>query len=355
MKKLIALLLILSFAAHAQTLVQPLNGGTGKANPNANTLNLRGVTDIGGYTTTATAAGTTTLTVSSTEQQYFTGSTTQTVVLPVTSTLILGRTFRIVNNSSGSVTVNSSGSNLVATILAGNTAIITTILTSGTTAASWSVSNFGSSICTVVGTLAAGDIFYGTGSTTCGLFSQTSALILGQSGAAPTSYAGSTVTAGQIPTSISAAGALTGTATPTLGASGTVGSLTMGNATSGTVKLQPVTGALGTTTLLVPAAAGTGRASQVIAAGTSAMGTSAIASGACATVVTTTATGTVTTDTIDYAFNADLSAVTGYSGVGTLVTIYKYPTTDNVNYKVCNWTGSSITPSAATINWSVRR
>lgn len=43
------------------------------------------------------------------------------------------------------------------------------------------------------------------------------------------------------------------TATPTLGASGTLGSLTMGNATSGTVTLAPVSGALGTVTLSLPA------------------------------------------------------------------------------------------------------
>lgn len=47
------------------------------------------------------------------------------------------------------------------------------------------------------------------------------------------------------------------TATPTLGASGTLGSITMGNATSGTVTLRPVTGALGSVTVSVPAATDT--------------------------------------------------------------------------------------------------
>lgn len=42
-----------------------------------------------------------------------------------------------------------------------------------------------------------------------------------------------------------------------LGASGTAGSVAMGNATSGTVKIQPVTGALGTVTLSLPAATDT--------------------------------------------------------------------------------------------------
>jgi len=97
---------------------------------------------IEGYTTTATAAGTTTLTVASTRQQYFTGTNTQTVTLPVTSTLVLGQTFLVRNLSTGIVTVNSSGANVVLAIPSLTTAIFTCILTSGTTAASWSVSSY---------------------------------------------------------------------------------------------------------------------------------------------------------------------------------------------------------------------
>ena len=95
-----------------------------------------------GYTTTATAAGTTTLTVASTMQQFFTGTSTQTVTLPVTSTLVLGQTFLVRNLSTGIVTVNSSGANVVLAIPSLTTAIFTCILTSGTTAASWSVSSY---------------------------------------------------------------------------------------------------------------------------------------------------------------------------------------------------------------------
>lgn len=49
-------------------------------------------------------------------------------------------------------------------------------------------------------------------------------------------------------------GTLSGTANPVLGASGTASSLTLSNATSGTIALQPVTGALGTVTVSLPAA-----------------------------------------------------------------------------------------------------
>lgn len=103
--------------------------------------NLSANSHLNAYTTTATAAGTTTLTVASTYQQFFTGSTTQTVVMPVTSTLVLGQSWYIVNNSSGIVTLQSSGLNNILA-MPGNTAtVITCILTSGTTAASWSVEN----------------------------------------------------------------------------------------------------------------------------------------------------------------------------------------------------------------------
>jgi hypothetical protein len=107
-----------------------------------------------GYATTATAAGTTTLTVASAYQQFFTGSTTQTVQMPVTSTLVLGQSWLIVNNSSGVVTVQSSGSNTITSMAPATQAIITCILTSGTTAASWN-SDYGyntAGVSTITGT-----------------------------------------------------------------------------------------------------------------------------------------------------------------------------------------------------------
>lgn len=95
---------------------------------------------------------------------------------------------------------------------------------------------------------------------------------------------------------------------------------------------------------------------QTIANGTSALGTGAIASGACATAVTTTATGTATTDAFTWVFNADPTAVTGYSPTANgMLTIIAYPTSNNVNFKVCNNTASSVTPGAITLNWRVAR
>jgi hypothetical protein len=107
------------------------SGGTGASTaPNA-------LANLMTFTSTATAAGTTVLTAASTYIQLFTGSTTQTITLPVTSTLTQGWSYHISNNSTGNLTVNSSGGNLVITVLPGTTAMVTCILTSGTTAASW--------------------------------------------------------------------------------------------------------------------------------------------------------------------------------------------------------------------------
>jgi hypothetical protein len=73
-------------------------------------------------------------------------------------------------------------------------------------------------------------------------------------------------------------------------------------------------------------------------------------------VVTATATGTATTDVVTASFNGDPTAVTGYIPVTTgALTIFSYPTANNINFKVCNLTSASITPGAITLNWRVVR
>lgn len=94
---------------------------------------------IEGYSSTVTAAGTTVLTALSNYTQVFTGTTTQTITLPVASTLVVGQQFYITNSSTGVLTINSSGGNLVATAPAATTNLLTCVLASGTTAASWGI------------------------------------------------------------------------------------------------------------------------------------------------------------------------------------------------------------------------
>lgn len=147
-----------------------------------------------GYTTTATAAGTTTLTVASTMQQFFTGTTTQTVVLPVASTMTLGMRYEISNASTGIVTVNSSGANQVIQIPAASSAIITCILTSGTTAASWDAELSGFNAATGTGnvvlatspSLTAPSLGAATASTINGTTIPSSATLLTSASAVPT-------------------------------------------------------------------------------------------------------------------------------------------------------------------------
>ena len=95
---------------------------------------------------------------------------------------------------------------------------------------------------------------------------------------------------------------------------------------------------------------------QVVASGTSAMGTGAITSGTCASAVTTTATGAATTDNLVANPTVDPTGVTGYavSASGSLY-IQAYITSGNVNFKVCNNTSGSLTPSALTLQWRVIR
>lgn len=102
--------------------------------------NLSAVGFIPGYSKTVTSATTTTLTVGSNQQQYFTGSTTQTVQMPVASTCVVGQYWSIVNNSTGVVTIVSSGSNTILALPASSETVVTCVLASGTTAASWETS-----------------------------------------------------------------------------------------------------------------------------------------------------------------------------------------------------------------------
>jgi hypothetical protein len=55
-------------------------------------------------------------------------------------------------------------------------------------------------------------------------------------------------------------------------------------------------------------------------------------------------------------FNADPSGTIGYGVSGSgILTIYKWITSGQVNFKVCNSTGSLITPGSATLQWRVVR
>lgn len=101
------------------------------------------------------------------------------------------------------------------------------------------------------------------------------------------------------------------------------------------------------------APAGTG--TVTVASGTASLSTSSIGSGTCVTT-TITASGVASTDSIIWNPNASIKAVTGYTpSTGGGLSIAAYPTSGNVLFDVCNWTGSSITPGSVVLNWRITR
>lgn len=101
---------------------------------------------------------------------------------------------------------------------------------------------------------------------------------------------------------------------------------------------------------------GTYQMAQTIANGNVQLGTTAIASGACATTVTATATGVNINDVLTWVPNGDTSTLPGYgANVAGHLDINAWPTTNAVNFKVCNSTGGSLTPHSLQLNWAVVR
>ena len=95
---------------------------------------------------------------------------------------------------------------------------------------------------------------------------------------------------------------------------------------------------------------------RTIASGAASLGTSSISATACASLVTVAAAGVASTDAIIWTPNASLKAVTGFApSTSGGLSISAYPTSGNVNFDVCNWSGASITPGAVTLNWRVVR
>lgn len=199
--------------------------------------------------------------------------------------------------------------------------------------------------------------------------------------------------AGTIPNATSGT-ASSWTATPTFGASGTLGTLTLGNATSGTITLAPVTGALGTVTATLPANAGviaelnlaqTFSAAQTISSTLNVTGTFQSAGnsmtfpGAAASLTqtvcsgtisisgtinsasnssfTTACTGLLTTDNISLDFNGSPLAITGFiPSASGMLTVLKWPSPNTINVSAVNNTSGPITLSSTVVlNFHVYR
>jgi hypothetical protein len=80
-----------------------------------------------------------------------------------------------------------------------------------------------------------------------------------------------------------------------------------------------------------------------------AMPTSSISGNACTSAATASMPGLATTSGFVTAFASDASAVNGWGATGGL-TFVAWPTANTLNWKVCNQTGSAITPGAMSLN-----
>jgi hypothetical protein len=94
---------------------------------------------------------------------------------------------------------------------------------------------------------------------------------------------------------------------------------------------------------------------KTIQGGSQALSTSQIAANSCNTTAQA-ATGITTSDVIITNVNGDPTSTTGFTPAssGSLY-IWVYPTSGNINWKVCNPTTNPITPGPITMNWKVAR
>lgn len=105
--------------------------------------------------------------------------------------------------------------------------------------------------------------------------------------------------------------------------------------------------------LCVNALGGSCTPNPTIAAGSMSLPTAAVGANSCsATATTATATGALATDAVAWSFSGDVTGVTGYGG-GVALKPKVWTTANTVNVKLCNETAASITPGAASINWSI--
>ena len=118
--------------------------------------------------------------------------------------------------------------------------------------------------------------------------------------------------------------------------------------------LATLTPGTGVASQLANAVSTAGGSTQTIASGTATIPATAIAAGACGTAITVSAANVATTDVVTAGFAADPTSTTGFLPTAML-TIVPYPTSGNANFKVCNLTSSSITPTSTTINFRVTR
>ena len=93
-----------------------------------------------------------------------------------------------------------------------------------------------------------------------------------------------------------------------------------------------------------------GKASAIVASGSTTLGAATIPSGSCATTLSPTASSVIAGDTIVWSYTSFASPSTD----GRLI-LNQWATAGHINFSLCNPTSTSITPSGLGINWKVLR
>jgi hypothetical protein len=93
-----------------------------------------------------------------------------------------------------------------------------------------------------------------------------------------------------------------------------------------------------------------------IASGAITLSTATINSATCTAAQTVSTSNVAVTDVVQASFNSDPTLDTGYiPSTAGMLAIIAYPTSGDVNFKVCNNSANAITPSAVTLNYRVVR
>jgi hypothetical protein len=130
-----------------------------------------------------------------------------------------------------------------------------------------------------------------------------------------------------------------------------LGNLWLGTAATNNFKFQPAATAAARI-ISIPDPLGNTSLPLTIASGTKALNTASITTATCDAGAAVAATGTLSTDTVDWSFNAAPTATNKY---GAFLVVYAVPSTNTVTFYTCNPSATTSTPTAMTVNWSVRR
>lgn len=130
------------------------------------------------------------------------------------------------------------------------------------------------------------------------------------------------------------------------------GNLWLGTAATNNFKFQPAATAAARVITMADPLQATVALPMTIVSGTKTLNTASITTATCDAGLAATATGALATDVVDWSFAAAPTTANKY---GAFLQVYAVPSANVVTFYTCNPSATTSTPTAMTINWSVRR